>query len=156
MPYEIERKFLVLSALYKNEAERKIYVKQAYLSTNPNASVRIRIADNQAFLTIKGKSTHQHTTRFEWEKAISTEEAQTLFNLCETGIIEKHRYIVIFQGKRFEVDEFMGENQGLVMAEIELGNADETFEKPAWLGEEVTANPAYFNLSLAQKPYSKW
>ncbi len=156
MSIEIERKFLIRSEDYKKSARKKSYISQAYLSINPEATVRVRVANEKAYLTIKGKSFANNTNRYEWEKEIALEEAAALMKLCAGKLIEKYRYLVEYGGKQFEVDEFLGENFGLVVAEIELEHADEPFEKPPWLGEEVTADNAYFNASLTEKPYNKW
>lgn len=156
MPKEIERKFLVRSDAYKSDAFRKTHIRQAYIAVTPEATVRVRIRDNQAFLTIKGKSNASGTSRYEWEKEINVEEAKDLFQLCKSGIIEKIRYEVQAGEYIFEVDEFLGDNAGLVVAEIELKNEADLFDKPAWLGAEVTGDKRYYNAMLIQKPFSKW
>lgn len=156
MPQEIERKFLVISEAYKKEAYRKTYIKQAYLSVTPEATVRVRIRDAQATLTIKGKSNEEGTSRYEWEKAIEVAEAVELLQLCSTGLIEKNRYEIRVGKHLFEVDEFLGANEGLVVAEVELKNEADFFEKPAWLGLEVTGDLRYYNALLSQHPFSQW
>ncbi len=156
MPQEIERKFLVISEAYKKEAYRKTYIKQAYLSVTPEATVRVRIRDAQATLTIKGKSNEEGTSRYEWEKAIEVAEAVELLQLCSTGLIEKNRYEIRVGKHLFEVDEFLGANEGLVVAEVELKNEADSFEKPAWLGLEVTGDVRYYNALLSQHPFSQW
>ncbi len=156
MPQEIERKFLVISEAYKKEAYRKTYIKQAYLSVTPEATVRVRIRDAQATLTIKGKSNEEGTSRYEWEKAIEVAEAVELLQLCSTGLIEKNRYEIRVGKHLFEVDEFLGANEGLVVAEVELKNEADSFEKPAWLGLEVTGDLRYYNALLSQRPFSQW
>ncbi|MAZ26904.1 MAG: adenylate cyclase [Cytophagaceae bacterium] len=153
---EIERKFLVKSAVFKQEAYTKTEIQQGYLSSNPGRTVRVRISGDQAFLTIKGASDKEGTTRFEWEKAIEKSEAQALLKLCEKGAIHKVRYLVKAGQHVYEVDEFYGENQGLLLAEIELASADEAFIKPAWLGEEVTGNVKYYNSQLSKNPFTLW
>ncbi len=156
MPQEIERKFLVISEAYKKEAYRKTYIKQGYLSVTPEATVRVRIRDAQATLTIKGKSNEEGTSRYEWEKVIDQTEAGELLLLCTSGLIEKIRYEVKIEEHVFEVDEFLGLNSGLVVAEVELKNEADSFEKPAWLGLEVTGELRYYNALLSQRPFSQW
>jgi CYTH domain-containing protein len=156
MPQEIERKFLVASEAYKKEAYSKTYIKQGYLSVTPEATVRVRIRDAQATLTIKGKSNEEGTSRYEWEKAIEVAEAVELLQLCSTGLIEKNRYEIGVGKHLFEVDEFLGANEGLVVAEVELKNEADSFEKPAWLGLEVTGELRYYNALLSQHPFSQW
>jgi CYTH domain-containing protein len=118
--------------------------------------VRIRIRGDQAFLTIKGKSSKNGLTRFEWEKEIPVVEAEELMKLCEPGIIEKTRYLVEIEEQTFEIDEFFGENEGLIVAEIELHSENDTFKKPEWLGEEVTGEIRYYNSQLSQNPFINW
>lgn len=156
MPIETERKFLVKGDDFKSQATKSIRIKQAYLSSNPLRSVRIRITSDQAFLTIKGPSSKDGMSRFEWEKEIEVSEAESLMELCEEGKIDKIRHIILVGEHVFEVDEFLGENQGLVLAEIELKSAEERFEFPNWLGKEVTGNPKYYNSYLSKKPYKSW
>lgn len=153
---EIERKFLVTSFEYKNEAYAKKSIVQGYLSSNPERMVRIRTNGKDGFITIKGMGNKSGMSRFEWEKMISLEEATALLKLCEEGAIEKIRYEVKVGNHVFEVDEFFGENKGLVMAEIELENEDEVFEKPSWLGKEVTNDVKYYNAYLSNNPFTKW
>ncbi len=153
---EIERKFLVKSDDFKKEAYSKSRIVQGFLSTNPERTVRVRINGKEGFLTIKGKSNEKGTTRFEWEKEISIEEAEALLKICEPGAIEKFRYEVKIGKHIFEVDEFLGSNGGLVIAEVELGSEDELFIKPAWLDKEVTGNIAYYNSQLSKKPFKEW
>ena len=155
MPQEIERKFLVKSD-FKPYSESSIRIKQGYLSSVPERIVRIRIAGDNAFITVKGITNDSGMSRFEWEKKISVDEAQDLLRLCEPGIIDKYRYLVKAGDFTFEVDEFYGENLGLVIAEIELSSEDDLFEKPDWLGEEVTGNKNYYNSRLARKPFIQW
>jgi adenylate cyclase len=156
MPLEIERKFLVLGDDYKGQSKQSTRIRQGYLSTHPGRIVRIRIRGDKGFLTIKGQSNTSGTTRYEWEKEISAEDAIELLNLCEPGLIDKTRYEVTSGFHTFEVDEFYGENQGLVVAEVELSFEDEAFEKPSWLGQEVTGESKYYNSALMMHPYSRW
>ena len=153
---EIERKFLVTSFEFKNEAYDKKNIVQGYISSNPERMVRIRTNGKDGFITIKGMGNKSGMTRFEWEKMISLEEATALLKLCEEGAIEKIRYEVKVGNHVFEVDEFFGENKGLVMAEIELESEDEVFEKPSWLGKEVTNDVKYYNAYLSNNPFTKW
>ncbi|MDR9455845.1 MAG: CYTH domain-containing protein [Salegentibacter sp.] len=153
---EIERKFLVKSGEYKKEAYEKIRIKQGFLSTDPERTVRLRITNETAFLTIKGKSKENGLSRFEWEKEIDKNEAEELFKLCKPGIIDKTRYLVKIGDFTYEVDEFYGENQGLVVAEIELNNEKDSFQKPIWLGEEITGDIKYYNSQLSEHPYKNW
>lgn len=155
MAVEIERKFLVKGD-YKTFVHNSEEIVQGYLSSVPERSVRIRIKGEKAFLTIKGISNQSGATRFEWEKEISVCEAKDLIKLCEPGIIDKVRHYIPNGHRMFEVDVFRGDNEGLVLAEIELGDEDEEFSKPDWLGEEVTGDNRYYNSSLASTPYSKW
>ena len=145
---EIERKFLVLDESYKEQAIACYSIKQGYLSRVPERVVRVRTKDDKGFITIKGESTHSGLSRFEWEHEIAVVEAEELLKLCEKGVIEKSRYIVPVGNHIFEVDEFHGELQGRVLAEVELQNINEEFERPSWLGEEVTGNPAYYNSTM--------
>lgn len=156
MTTEIERKFLVKSTDFKEEAFQKNYIKQGFLNSNKERVVRVRLKDDTGFLTIKGASNANGTTRFEWEKEIDKNEAESLFNLCEKGIIEKYRYLVNIDNHTFEVDEFLGDNNGLLIAEVELEDENEHFSKPEWLGEEVTGIAKYYNSNLSKLPYNKW
>ncbi len=146
---EIERKFLVKNEDYKLEAARVHHIVQGYLNRDPKRTVRIRIKDAQGYITIKGLSSADGTTRFEWEREIPVEEARALLQLAEPGIIEKVRYVIsVADNLKFEVDEFLGEHEGLTIAEIELPDADANFTKPDWLGEEVTGKKKYYNSNL--------
>ena len=156
MALEIERKFLVLSDAYKAEAGDVTRIAQGYIGTVPGRTVRIRIRGDKGYITIKGASSADGLVRYEWEKEIPLDEAGELMKLCQSGKIEKYRYLVPFAGHTWEVDEFEGENEGLVMAEIELSAPDEPFDKPAWLGEEVTGDPRYYNKSLSVRPFATW
>ena len=148
---EIERKFLVNNDDYKLEAERIHHIVQAYLNRDPNRTIRIRIKDGNAYLTVKGATNQSGTTRFEWEKEIPLNEAQALLQLAEPGLIEKVRYVIPAKnGLKWEVDEFLGEHAGLVVAEIELPDEHTPFEKPHWLGKEVTGQKEYYNSYLSR------
>jgi adenylate cyclase len=153
---EIERKFLVSSSAFKEEAFTQNRIKQGYLSAVPERTVRVRIKGEKGFLTIKGISNESGLSRFEWEKEIPVDEAEKLLLLCEAGVIDKTRFEIKMGGHIFEVDEFYGENEGLVMAEIELESESETFEKPVWLGQEVTNDKRYYNSYLSNNPFKKW
>lgn len=155
MQQEIERKFLVRGA-FKSDASGFARIVQGYLSSAAERTVRIRIQGAQGFITVKGKSSRDGLKRYEWEKEIPLEDARELLQLCEPGVIDKTRYRVPWKGHLFEVDEFHGENAGLVMAEIELENGGETFERPGWLGREVTGDLRYYNVKLACRPYLTW
>ncbi len=152
---EIERKFLVKGD-YKSSAVKKYRIVQGYLSSHPERNVRIRIKDIRGYITIKGIGNESGITRFEWEKEILLNEAKQLLELCEPGIIEKIRYLIPAGNHNFEVDEFRGENEGLVLAEIELNDEEEPFIKPPWLGKEVTGDKRYYNAMLLKNPYTKW
>lgn len=153
MPTEIERKFLVLNEDYKIGASKSLY-RQGYLSCNENCVVRIRIADNTAKLTIKGHSVG--AVRPEFEYTIPLNDASALLSLCEKPLIEKYRYKVPFENRIWEVDEFLGDNEGLVVAELELDNEEQPFSKPGWVGTEVTSDPRYFNSNLTHHPFKDW
>ena len=156
MSLEIERKFLVKNLDFKLESFEKKYIKQGYLNTDKNRTVRIRVSNTKAFITIKGKSNKMGTTRFEWEKEIALSEAEELLLLCEPSIIEKHRYFIKKGIHTFEVDEFLGDNLGLIVAEIELNFENETFDKPNWLAKEVTGVLKYYNSSISKLPFKNW
>ncbi|WP_291287419.1 CYTH domain-containing protein [Flavobacterium sp.] len=153
---EIERKFLVKSADFKEQAFAHNKIAQGYLSAVPERTVRVRIKGERGFITIKGISHQGGMSRFEWENEIPLDEALELLKLCEKGKIEKTRYEIKSGKHIFEVDEFYGENEGLVMAEIELESETEPFEKPDWLGEEVTDDPRYYNAYLSKNPFKEW
>lgn len=156
MAQEIERKFLVLGNEYLTNSHQSYRIRQGYLSTSPERSVRVRIKGEKGYLTIKGKASKSGMSRFEWEKMIDVEDALELLKICEPGMIDKTRYEVTSGHHTFEVDEFYGENQGLVVAEIELSSEDEAFVKPAWIGQEVTGDPRYYNSMLMKKPFITW
>lgn len=153
---EIERKFLVTSEAFKKEAHKRLRIVQGYLNSHLERTVRVRIHGDNGYVTIKGKPNKSGLTRFEWEKQIPAAEAEELLHLCEPGIIEKIRYEVSVGAHTFEVDDFMGENEGLVVAEVELGSEGEQFQKPDWLGPEITGEVKYYNSYLSQKPFKEW
>lgn len=153
---EIERKFLVLNDAFKKDSFKKEKIIQGFLSSVPERTVRVRLIGSTGFLTIKGLGNNSGTTRFEWEKEISDKEASALLQLCEPGVIEKTRYYYKESDHLFEIDQFELENDGLVIAEIELQHEDESFSKPAWLGKEVTGDVKYYNASLVKNPFKKW
>jgi len=153
MAIEIEKKFLLKNDNWRRDAKGTFY-KQGYLSTKKERTVRVRINGGKAFLTIKGPS--QGSSRLEFEYEISLQDAKEIINLCEKPVIEKTRYIVIHKGLKWEIDEFDGDNKGLILAELELTDEHQKFELPEWIGDEVTGNPDYYNASLTKKPYSSW
>ena len=141
---------------FKKEAFKKERIIQGFLSSVPERTVRIRLIADSGFITVKGIGNESGTTRFEWEREISRQEAESLLEICEPGIIDKERYFVQLGGYIFEIDEFALDNKGLVMAEVELKNEDDSFEKPHWLGEEVTGQKKYYNSSLVKYPFRNW
>ena len=153
---EIERKFLVKNDFFKSVAFTQNHIAQGYLSSVPERTVRVRIKGEKGFLTIKGASNDTGLSRFEWEKGIPIDEAKKLLLLCEKGVIDKTRFEVKCGNHTFEVDEFYGENEGLIVAEIELHSETDTFEKPDWLGDEVTGDIRYYNAYLSKNPFTKW
>lgn len=153
---EIERKFLVSSGEYKKEATSNQRIVQGFLNTHPERTVRVRIKGNKGYLTIKGKSNETGTSRYEWEREIPLEDSERLMDICEKGIIEKIRYTVSLGDHVFEVDEFQGSNKGLIIAEVELENEEDAFERPHWLGHEVTGDVRYYNSQLSKQPYNTW
>ena len=155
MNYEIERKFLVVGD-YKSHAFNHYRIVQGYLSSVLERVVRIRIQGDTAYLTIKSTVSDTEFTRYEWEREIPLEDAEEMLKFCEKEIIEKTRYLIKVGAHLFEVDEFYGNNQGLVVAEVELASEDEVFEKPDWLGQEVTSENRYYNSMLVKHPYSEW
>ena len=156
MSIEIERKFLIKSNIFKQESHKKIYIKQGFLNSHRERTVRIRITDDAAFITVKGISNNSGTSRYEWEKEIPIEDAKSLLILCEETVIEKNRFLVKNKNHVFEVDEFLGQNKGLIIAEIELSNEEEFFTKPDWLGKEVTGVVKYYNSTLSKHPFNDW
>lgn len=155
MAQEIERKFLV-NGDYKAQAYSRSRIVQGYVCFVPGRTVRVRIRDDKGYLTIKGSVSLSGMSRYEWEKEIPLKEAEELMLLCQKGMIDKTRYLVKSGKHIFEVDEFYGENTGLVVAEVELGSEDESFEKPSFIGKEVTGDTRYYNSHLMLHPYSVW
>ena len=155
MPQEIERKFLVTGD-YKSQAYAQSHIVQGYISSARGKTVRVRIRDTKGYLTIKGAANTSGTSRYEWEKEIPLNEAEDLMQLCEPGIIDKTRYLVRSGKHTFEVDEFYGENAGLVVAEVELSAENEPFEKPDFIGQEVTGDVRYYNSQLMKCPFTTW
>lgn len=155
MAQEIERKFLVCGP-YQDVSRAHSHIVQGYICSAHGRTVRVRLRDDRGFLTIKGPSDQAGMSRFEWEREIDAADARQLMALCEPGIIDKTRWLVDWEGHTFEVDEFHGDNQGLVVAEVELQTEDEPFEKPPFLGAEVTGDPRYYNSQLMKRPYHTW
>jgi len=155
MPQEIERKFLVKGD-FRKFAIKQIKIKQGYLSSEQERTVRIRIKDDKGYLTIKGIPNVSGISRYEWEKEISLNEAEDLLTLCGSGLIDKTRFLIPAGEFTFEVDEFHGDNHGLVVAEIELKSETDKFPKPEWLGEEVTGDLRYYNSVLIKNPFTTW
>jgi len=155
MNQEIERKFLIKGD-FRSEVAEATRIKQGYLSSAADRTVRVRIRGNKGFITIKGKTSESGLSRFEWEKEIPVTEAEDLLLICEPGVIDKTRYEIIKGRHVFEVDEFHGLNSGLLIAELELSAENESFERPDWLGEEVTGDARYYNSSLVKKPFTQW
>ena len=152
MGKEIERKFLVKEGTWRNAKGTRY--RQGYLSTVKERTVRVRTIEDKAYLTIKGIAIGASRMEFEYE--IPRQDAATLLDICKRPLIEKNRYKTEHGGFVWEVDEFFGENQGLIVAEIELESEDQYFPKPDWIGEEVTGDPRYFNSNLIKNPYTKW
>lgn len=155
MALEIERKFLVAGD-FKSLATSHSRIMQGYICSQRGRTVRVRLRDEKAYLTIKGPSFNGGLSRYEFEKEITKDEGLSLMRLCEAGIIDKIRWLVPVGRHTFEVDEFFGENEGLIVAEVELEKEDEAFERPAFLGEEVTGDRKYYNSSLRLHPYKQW
>ena len=155
MAQEIERKFLV-SGEFKSQAFARDRIIQGYICSAQGRTVRVRIRDNKGYLTIKGASNVSGTSRYEWEQELPLAEAEELMKLCEPGVIDKTRYLVRCGKHVFEVDEFYGDNEGLIIAEVELSSEDEAFEKPSFIAEEVTGDRRYYNSQLMKKPYRTW
>ena len=155
MGVEIERKFLIEKDLwYALKKPSGILVQQAYLVNEPEKVIRIRVTDSSGYLTIKGPAIH--ATRSEYEFPIPKTEAKEIINQFTKVRIDKTRYKIVFEGKTWEVDEFWGDNEGLIIAEIELKSEEEQFTKPAWIGPEVTEDPRYYNSYLSEHPYTSW
>lgn len=155
MLVEIERKFLVVGD-YKTHATSHTHIAQGYLCADGGRTVRVRVRDDRGYLTIKGPSNDGGLSRFEWEKEISADEARLLLPLCLPGVVEKVRWLVPVGGLTYEVDEFLGVNAGLTVAEIELPAVDAPFERPDWLGREVTGRRRYYNSALTRRPFREW
>lgn len=155
MAQEIERKFLVTGE-FKPEAYAQSRIIQGYICSTPARTVRVRIRDEKGYLTIKGATNESGMSRYEWEKEIPLEEARELMKLCGPGVIDKTRFLVKCGKHIWEIDEFYGDNEGLVMAEVELGSEDEAFQKPAFIGEEVTGNARFYNSHLMKYPFKEW
>lgn len=153
---EIERKFLVTSDVFKAESFKKTRIIQGFLNTDKERTVRVRLKGDNGYLTVKGQSTTNGLSRFEWEKEISKADAEALLKLCEKGVIDKTRYEVKVGNHIFEIDEFFGDNKGLIIAEVELEEENEIFTKPKWLGEEVTGEIKYYNSQISKKPFKAW
>ncbi len=154
MGTEIERKYLVKNTDWQELAKGTVY-RQGYLSTVKERTVRVRTIDDNGYLTVKGITVG--ATRAEYEYEIPAEDANSMLDdLCERPIIEKKRYVIDYEGLTWEVDEFNGENQGLIVAEVELSDENQSIALPDWIGEEVTGDPKYFNSNLIKHPYNKW
>ncbi|HEY6906369.1 MAG TPA: CYTH domain-containing protein [Ignavibacteriaceae bacterium] len=151
---EIEKKFLVTSAIWKGKNKGVLY-RQGFLSIEPGRTVRVRLEGDKGTLTIKGKKINGAGDEFEYEIP-AKEAAYIIEHLCLKPVIEKKRYKIEFRGNIWEVDEFLGENQGLILAEIELNSENQIFEKPEWAGEDVTEDHKYKNANLVVNPFSKW
>lgn len=156
MALEIERKFLVKDDSYKKMAYHASRIVQGYICSARGRTVRVRIRDEKGYLTIKGAADSQGLCRYEWEKEIPLQEAQELMKLCEPGLIDKTRYLVYIGQHIFEVDEFYGENEGLIVAEVELKSENESYDIPDFLGDEVTGDVRYYNSFLMKNPYKHW
>ena len=156
MALEIERKFLVIDDSYKHEAFSKSHIQQGYICSERGRTVRIRIRNERAYITIKGPSLNGGLSRYEFEQEIPLDDARKLLTLCDPGIIDKTRWLVKAGNHTFEVDEFHGDNDGLVVAEVELSAEDEAFEKPHFIGKEVTGDRRYYNSQLRRSPFKTW
>ncbi len=155
MGQEIERKFLV-EGDFKSQAYAHSHIVQGYICSARGRTVRVRIRDDRGYLTIKGAATADGLSRYEWEKEIPLAEAQELMKLCEPGVIDKTRYLVRSGRHVFEVDEFYGDNEGLLVAEVELSAPDEPYEKPSFIGREVTGDVRFYNSHLMKFPFKAW
>lgn len=141
---------------FKSDAFKATRITQGYLSSVPERTVRVRVKGDKGFITIKGIGNASGASRFEWEKEIPVEDVKALLEICEPGVIDKTRYLVKAGEHTYEVDEFYGDNEGLTVAEVELSNENEAFDKPSWLGEEVTGDAKYYNSMLMKNPYKNW
>lgn len=155
MAQEIERKFLV-NGDFKSDAFKATRITQGYLSSVPERTVRVRVKGDKGFITIKGIGNASGASRFEWEKEIPVEDVKALLEICEPGVIDKTRYLVKAGEHTYEVDEFYGDNEGLIMAEVELASEDEPFEKPTFIGREVTGDRRFYNSHMRQYPFKMW
>ena len=155
MAQEIEKKFLVAGE-FKESAKKATRITQGYLSSVPERTVRVRVKGDKGYITVKGIGNDSGASRFEWEKEMPVEDVRDLLKICEPGVIDKTRYLVDCDGHTFEVDEFYGDNEGLVVAEVELSDENEAFTRPSWLGEEVTGDKKYYNSMLMKNPYKNW
>ena len=155
MAQEIEKKFLVAGD-FRQSVRKATRITQGYQSSVPERTVRVRVKGDKGYITIKGIGSESGASRFEWEKEIPVEEVMELLKICEPGVIDKTRYLVDVGSHTFEVDEFYGDNEGLTVAEVELGSEDEAFERPQWLGQEVTGDMKYYNSMLIKNPYKNW
>jgi CYTH domain-containing protein len=153
---EIERKFLVASDAFKREVTKNYRIIQGFLNSDPERIVRVRVLNDQGILTVKGLSSSDGLKRFEWEKEITKKDAEELLELCEPGVVDKMRHEVTSGKHTYEIDEFFGDNEGLIIAEIELDHENEQFTRPAWLGKEVTGIIKYYNAQLSKYPYRSW
>ncbi len=152
---EIERKYLVVGDFH-HLVTKSYRIRQGYLNADPERTVRLRLMEDRAFMTVKGKSFDGGLSRFEWEKEIEVQEAESLLKLCEAYPVDKVRHVVLYENQKFEVDVFYGLNEGLVLAEIELLAPDQQVVLPDWIGEEVTGDARYYNASISVKPFSMW
>ncbi|TIC81346.1 CYTH domain-containing protein [Crenobacter intestini] len=155
MANEIERKFLVKGD-FRASVLKEQRITQGYLSSVPERTVRVRIKGDKGFITIKGIGSASGASRYEWEKEIPVAEVEELLKICEPGVIDKIRHLVQAGAHTYEVDEFFGDNEGLIVAEVELSSEDEAFDKPEWLGEEVTGETRYYNSMLMKQPFKTW
>ena len=155
MAQEIEKKFLVAGE-FKESAKKATRITQGYLSSVPERTVRVRVKGEKGYITVKVIGNDSGASRFEWEKEIPVEDVRDLLKICEPGVIDKTRYLVDCDGHTFAVDEFYGDNEGLVVAEVELGDENEAFTRPSWLGEEVTGDKKYYKSMLMKNPYKNW
>ncbi len=155
MAVEIERKFLLKNDKWRDHVTKSVHFKQGYFTTNKKSSIRIRIAGNKASLNIK--SATLGITRNEYDYLIPLKDAEEMLELlCNKPLLEKTRHYLVYEGLEWEIDEFMGDNQGLIVAEIELKDSSQTFPRPEWIGEDVSDDPRYYNVCLTTYPYKDW